>query len=448
VAASRAKDQMWVYHSVPREALTNTEDMRFQLLDYCYGVVNRPRNDADASMPGQVPEDVVVAPFDSLFEQRVFNRIADRGYTVIPQFPALGYRIDLVIVGAKTRLAVECDGDTWHGPSQYEADLGRQRELERCGWQFFRIRESVFYADMPGALQKLWDTLDELDIRTADWVAASDNDSGQDEPDDSTAEAVDAEEDDPSDALNVDLAPTDEDRASNPVAESSERFDVVESLSVDSVDPAAEPLSDAEARPCDESLAVSVAETAVGGAEAVPVSAGVLLPYQAFEEALPDISETPLAAMVSNIVRIVEREGPIIGNRLHQVYVKSAGGTRVGRDIARQLNQAISLAERRGLILSENPLNEAGVKPKTFRTAAQPSVSPRELGPRTLDAVPPAELAQHLSDLSAGDALMTEEALFRAVLDLLGLKRLTENARALLTAAMSLVDSDGYRKQG
>jgi very-short-patch-repair endonuclease len=440
VAASRAKDQMWVYHSVPREALTNTEDMRFQLLDYCYGVVNRPRDDADASMPGRVPEDVVIAPFDSLFEQRVFNRIADRGYTVIPQFPALGYNIDLVIVGAKTRLAVECDGDTWHGPSQYEADLGRQRELERCGWQFFRIRESVFYADMPGALQKLWDTLDELDIRTADWVAPSDNDSGEDEPDDSTAEAVDAEEDDPLDALNVDLAPADEDSASNPVAESSERWDAIESLSVDSVDPAAEPLSDAEARPYDESLAASVAETAVGGAEAVPVPAGVLLPYQAFEEALPDISETPVAAMVSNIVRIVEREGPIIGNRLHQVYVKSAGGTRVGRDIARQLNQAISLAERRGLILSENPLNEAGVKPKTFRTAAQPSVSPRELGPRTLDAVPPAELAQHLSDLAAGDPLMTEEALFRAVLDLLGLKRLTENARALLTAAMSLVD--------
>src|SRR3546814_9237530 len=28
VAASRAKDQMWVYHSMPREALTNAGDMR------------------------------------------------------------------------------------------------------------------------------------------------------------------------------------------------------------------------------------------------------------------------------------------------------------------------------------------------------------------------------------------------------------------------------------
>ena len=40
-------------------------------------------------------------PFDSLFEQRMFNRICDRGYTVMPQYPAMGYNIDMVIVGAK-----------------------------------------------------------------------------------------------------------------------------------------------------------------------------------------------------------------------------------------------------------------------------------------------------------------------------------------------------------
>ena len=170
VAASRAKDQMWVYHSMPREALINTEDMRYQLLDYCYGVANRTRNDTDGSVSTVVPEDELVPPFDSLFEQRVYNRIVDRGYTVQPQYPAHGYSIDMVMIGAKGKLAVECDGDFWHGPAEYEADLARQRELERCGWEFFRIRESVFYADMASSLKKLWDTLDELDIRTADWI--------------------------------------------------------------------------------------------------------------------------------------------------------------------------------------------------------------------------------------------------------------------------------------
>ena len=170
VAASRAKDQMWVFHSMPRAALTNPEGMRYQLLDYCYGVVNRTHSETEGSVEAVVPEDLRVPPFDSLFEQRVFNRIVDRGYTVVPQYPALGYNIDLVIVGAKGRLAVECDGDFWHGPAEYEADLARQRELERCGWEFFRIRESIFYADMANTLQKLWEELDELDIRTADWI--------------------------------------------------------------------------------------------------------------------------------------------------------------------------------------------------------------------------------------------------------------------------------------
>ena len=37
VAASRAKDQMWVYHSMAREDLTNSEDMRYQLDDSLRG---------------------------------------------------------------------------------------------------------------------------------------------------------------------------------------------------------------------------------------------------------------------------------------------------------------------------------------------------------------------------------------------------------------------------
>ena len=45
----------------------------------------------------------------------VYLDIASRGYTVIPQFESIGYYIDLVIVGGARKLAVECDGDLWHG---------------------------------------------------------------------------------------------------------------------------------------------------------------------------------------------------------------------------------------------------------------------------------------------------------------------------------------------
>lgn len=162
VAASRAKEQMWLFHSVRPSDLGNPEDMRFRLLEYCYR--ERRPGEVGGSHVGQVPDDRQVEPFESLFEQRVFQRLHERGYTVLPQYETLGYRIDLVVVGARTRLAIECDGDFWHGPDAYQRDLARQRDLERCGWRLFRIRESEFYVDEAAVLERLWASFRELEI--------------------------------------------------------------------------------------------------------------------------------------------------------------------------------------------------------------------------------------------------------------------------------------------
>lgn len=402
VAASRAKDQMWVYHSVSRADLTNPECMRYQLLDYCYGVANRIRKDPGAGL-SVVPEDRRVAPFDSLFEQRVYNRIVDRGYTVHAQYPAQGYNIDIVIIGAKGKLAVECDGDFWHGPDAYEADLARQRELERCGWEFFRIRESLFYADMDNTLGKLWRKLDECDIRTADWIDPS---FGEDE---------DLDE------------PLDDERFADVTSASGER----------------------ESLPDDESAiaemvpeVVDVEHTAVESpvVEQLSVADGHdLHPYIAFAEPLPRITDSQLDTLSRNIARIVAVEGPVLGERLHQAYAKAAGSQVVGKKVAQMLNQAITSAERRGMIVSDNPLGDSGVKPKTFRLAVQPEVVARELGPRSLGSVPPAELAHHLMGLSAEFHGRAVEELFRAVLLRLGLVGLTGNAKTVLTRAFMLL---------
>ena len=75
------------------------------------------------------------------------------------------YRIDLVVEGMQGRLAVECDGDEWHGPERYEQDMARQRDLERAGWQFVRIRGGDFYRDSGKATEPLWSELDRLGIK-------------------------------------------------------------------------------------------------------------------------------------------------------------------------------------------------------------------------------------------------------------------------------------------
>ena len=447
VAASRAKDQLWVYHSMPREALTYSEDMRFQLLDYCYGVANRVHGDVDGALATVVPEDVPVPPFDSLFEQRVFNRIINRGYTVVPQVEALGYRIDMVVTGAKGRLAIECDGDFWHGPDQYEADLARQRELERCGWEFFRIRESVFYADMPGTLQALWDTLDELDIRTADWIDPSFDEEGEPE----TGELSEADSGSAAPVVVSALTSMVWDKSllvTDPIPRRTESESDRSHGRHWAPDEDAVVQQAAEAESCRVEIAQADEDDLTSAVMRDASSAeSTLAPYVSFNETLPPVQDTPLAALVANVVRVVEAEGPVLGHRLHDAYRNAYGGQRVGKETARQLNRAIELAVKRGQIIADNPLGQPGVKPRTFRLPSQPEVVQRQLGPRTLGLVPPAELASHLSEFAEFGGYSDDE-LFREVLNVLGLIRLTESARDVLSEAMALVVIDRVELDG
>ena len=64
------------------------------------------------------------------FEREMFDVLVGRRYCITPQVPAGGYYIDLVVEGhGDRRLAIECDGDQFHGPGQWAADMARQRVL-------------------------------------------------------------------------------------------------------------------------------------------------------------------------------------------------------------------------------------------------------------------------------------------------------------------------------
>jgi len=159
VAASRAKDQLWLFHSCTLNDLSPS-CFRYKLLQYCLD----PKVELTTFDGKGVTENLLLDPFDSLFEQRIFLRISQRGYRIVPQYKIAGYSVDLMVYGMKGRLAVECDGDHWHGPEQYEHDMGRQRDLERYGLRFWRIQESVFNRDPDTALNSLWETLSECGI--------------------------------------------------------------------------------------------------------------------------------------------------------------------------------------------------------------------------------------------------------------------------------------------
>jgi very-short-patch-repair endonuclease/transcription elongation GreA/GreB family factor len=171
VAASRAREQMILFHSATLSDL-NVNCLRHRLLEYCLNpkvaqtavagkTIQEWRRLVERADRDRTPPPL---PFESWFEIEVFLRVAERGYRVIPQYEVAGYRIDLVVEGMEGRLAVECDGDQWHGPERYMADMSRQRMLERCGWRFWRVRGSAFAVDPDGALESLWEKLKELKI--------------------------------------------------------------------------------------------------------------------------------------------------------------------------------------------------------------------------------------------------------------------------------------------
>ncbi|PQD94296.1 hypothetical protein CYL18_14755 [Pradoshia eiseniae] len=152
VAASRARNQMRLYHSVELDELKK-DCYRYKLLSYC-------KNPTRVNDTLENLEDKC----DSPFEVEVLRMIVARGYKVQPQVKVGQYRIDLVIEGLRDRLAVECDGERWHGPEKWEEDMQRQYNLERVGWKFWRVRGREFYYDKKKAMESLWRRLDELGI--------------------------------------------------------------------------------------------------------------------------------------------------------------------------------------------------------------------------------------------------------------------------------------------
>ncbi|MDN6553355.1 MAG: AAA domain-containing protein, partial [Corynebacterium flavescens] len=166
VAVSRAKEQVWVFHSVQAAELNNHEDMRFRLLDYARNTLAAA--DAAAQKATETialpSEGSLTEPFDTTFEQDIYRELSQRHFRILPHYNAMGHVIDLVVEGDKARLAIECDGDSWSTREAFNAQMQAQRELERCGWHFYRIWEEDYRADPTASLERLLSAINAQNI--------------------------------------------------------------------------------------------------------------------------------------------------------------------------------------------------------------------------------------------------------------------------------------------
>ena len=155
VAASRARDQMWVVHSLDTKADLKPGDLRRRLIEHAINPSAAMRKLEEGG-----------ARAESEFEQRVLAELVKRGHRVFPQWKVGKYRIGLVVLGAKGRLAIECDGDRYLPLDKIPESMARQAVLERLGWKFERIRGSEFFMDPELAMQPIWHRLESLGIES------------------------------------------------------------------------------------------------------------------------------------------------------------------------------------------------------------------------------------------------------------------------------------------
>ncbi|HEX2240764.1 MAG TPA: AAA domain-containing protein, partial [Actinomycetota bacterium] len=156
VAMSRARDRLYLVRSVAPEHLS-PNDLKLRILEH----FQNPMEGTTVAM-----SDDVLDLCESSFEREVGAKLIALGYRVRPQVPVGGYRLDFVVEGeGDRRLAIECDGDKYHGPDRWAEDIRRQKALERVGWVFWRVWGSHWSSDRQGCLHDLVDTLDRLGIK-------------------------------------------------------------------------------------------------------------------------------------------------------------------------------------------------------------------------------------------------------------------------------------------
>jgi very-short-patch-repair endonuclease len=155
VAASRARDRMVLVRSVEIEDLSAADRLRRSLIEhFASPFAGEAVPTADRRARCQAP-----------FETEIYDLLVERGYRVDTQVLVGTARIDLVVEGADDRrLAIECDGDRYHGPAQWPDDMARQRMLERAGWSVWRCFASRFVLNRQAVTDELLATLRERGI--------------------------------------------------------------------------------------------------------------------------------------------------------------------------------------------------------------------------------------------------------------------------------------------
>ena len=401
VAASRARDRMYLVRSVDPEHLSQADRFRRSLI-------------AHFSAPfaqDEIRTEDLRKLCESDFEREMYDELTQRGYWVTPQVKVGPYRIDMVVEGHNdARLAIECDGDKFHGPDKWADDMQRERNLNRAGWGvFWRCFASTFIRRRKETLDDLLKTLAERGIEPIGAEGAP--------------QSVHVEQR----VVSTLTEQTTEDGLDD--------AEIPTSLSASMVDDGV-PFYASERADDSRSDSMSVQSTAENNAvDSQKVITSVELSDPGFEISeyvtyIGPVGGDPRTATIDSvtdgIVRIIEVEGPMVTKRTYDIYLRSLGIKRLGHGLRDTLDRALSTAIRQGRVVAEDETGKGGNIFSVVRLTEGPKIKLRSRGTRSFEEIPPSELqviARQLLEQKSFSRGGDEH--LRAVLEHYDLKRLT-----------------------
>lgn len=153
VAISRAKDQLWIIHSIDKNTLKDG-DLRKELFEYI-----------DSLKENSFENTIFENSTASDFENEVAKHLLEKNYTIRQKWRVGSYDIDMVAIYDDKKIAIECDGKTLnHTEDEVVANLEEQEILERCGWEFIRVRASEYFRNPEKAIKDIIIQLDDKGI--------------------------------------------------------------------------------------------------------------------------------------------------------------------------------------------------------------------------------------------------------------------------------------------
>jgi len=412
VAASRARDQMWVIYSVDPNTDLKASDLRRELIVYAL----------DPKAQDRLLKEKEGAT-ESDFERRVLTRLMNAGFQSLePQYWVGAYRLDFAIRQDRLRVAIECDGERFHGTDKLDEDLARQATLERLGWKFVRIRGSEFYRYEERTISAVCRSLEELGV-----VKPRDDipDTSQDTP---LLEILKVR----ASELLKELHDADDEEESTLIAEpeltfgearSTQDLPVPEIVAPSLIEPENLPRGPRGDGPGTTANAA--------GSNCSEIVVGAYVTFVGTD--LPDPKTALMREIVANLVQIITIEGPATVRTVLNRYRVGVGYGRLKGPTREIVQNAVSLSIREGLvqILETDPVDPLG---NVVFLPNQPTVRLRERGPRDLDDIPISEIALLAETL--GIDLDDEELAYRKILAFYDLRRLTEGARRRIVTAL------------